>query len=149
MEIRRKGMMLKGSLTIELTLLMPFILGVFIFIVFSGFILHDKCIVNKACLAAALRGSGESEDAEAMDKAEEAIAEVLPGRLIGRWSYDTSIDVGEDKVRVSFEGDTTTGFGLIGRVLSVRETGHRYECSSCRLRPAEYIRTKRKSGVGY
>ena len=149
MKSRNKYGLLKGSLTIELTLLMPFILGMFIFIIFSGFILHDKCVVNKACLSAALRGSGEYEDSEAMAKAGEAIAEVLPGHLIGKWSYDTSIDVGEDAVRVSFEGDTSLGFGLINRLLSSTGTEHRYECSSSRLKTEEYIRTKRKSGVGY
>ena len=141
--------MLRGSLTIELTLLMPFILGMFIFIIFSGFILHDKCVVNKACLSAALRGSSENEDSEAIAKATEAISEVLPGHLIGSWSYDTNIDVGEDAVRVSFEGDTSVGFGLINRILSSTGTKHRYECSSLRLKTEEYIRTKRKSGVGY
>ena len=145
--IKRK--MLKGSLTIELTLLMPFILGMFIFILFSGFVLHDKCIVNKACLSAALRGSQESEDGPAMEKAAQAISEVLPGKLIGRWSYNTGIDIGEDVIRVSFEGDTEMGFGLVRRILSAGTTTHSYECESFRLKEAEYIRTSRKSGVGY
>ena len=140
---------LKGSLTIEITLLMPFIMGIFIFIIFSGFILHDKCIVNKACLSAALRGSQESEDGKALDKAAEAISEVLPGKLIGHWSYNTGIDVGNDVIRVTFDGETEMGFGLIRRVLSTGSTSHSYECESYRLKEAEYIRTSRKSGVGY
>ena len=145
----REPKILKGSLTIELTLLMPFILGVFIFLIFSGFVLHDKCMVNKACLAAALRGSQESEDGKAMEKANEAINEVLPRSLLGTWSYSTGIDVGEDAVRVSFEGDTNMGFGLIRRVLTTGTTSHSYECESYRLKEAAYIKEKRKSGVGY
>lgn len=141
--------MLRGSLTIELTLLMPFILGVFIFILFSGFVLHDKCIVNKACLSAALRGSQESEDDKAMEKAMQAINEVLPGKLIGSWSYNTGIDVGKDAVRVTFKGDTDMGSGLIRRVLFTGSTSHSYECKSYRLKEAEYIRISRRSGVGY
>ena len=141
--------MLRGSLTIEMTLLIPFILGVFIFILFSGFVIHDKCIVNKACLSAALRGSRESEDGMAVARATEAMGEVLPGKLIGRWSYNTGIDVGEDVIRISFEGDTKMGWGLIRRVLSTGTTTHSYECESYRFKEAEYIRTNRKSGVGY
>ena len=133
--------MRKGSLTIEITLLMPFILGLFIFILFSGFIMHDKCIVNKACLSAALRGSEESEDGEAVSRAQEAIAEVIPGHLIGKWTYDTSVDIGRDEVRVTFEGKTQMGGGLIRRILSAGSTDHSYECRSYRLREAEYIRT--------
>lgn len=140
---------LKGSMTIELTLLMPFILGIFIFIIFSGFILHDKCIVNKACMSAALRGSEETDPDKAMDRANEAISEVIPGRLIGKWDYSTRIDVGKDAVRVSFKGNTGMGGGLIRRLISSGTTGHDYECESYRLNEAEYIRTKRKSGAGY
>ena len=66
-------MMKKGSLTIELSLIMPVILGLFVVMIFTGFILHDKCIVNKACLSAALRGSQETDDAKAMDMAGRAI----------------------------------------------------------------------------
>ena len=140
---------LKGSMTIEMTLLMPFILGIFIFIIFSGFILHDKCIVNKACMSAALRGSEETDPDKAMDRANEAISEVIPGRLIGKWDYSTRIDVGKDAVRVSFKGNTGMGGGLIRRLISSGTTGHDYECESYRLNEAEYIRTKRKSGAGY
>ena len=140
---------LKGSMTIEMTLLMPFILGSFIFIIFSGFILHDKCIVNKACMSAALRGSEETDPDKAMDRANEAISEVIPGRLIGKWDYSTRIDVGKDAVRVSFKGNTGMGGGLIRRLISSGTTGHDYECESYRLNEAEYIRTKRKSGAGY
>ena len=140
---------LKGSLTIEITLLIPFILGVFIFIIFSGFVLHDKCMVNKACMSAALRGSQESEDSKAMENAARALSEVLPGKLIGKWSYNTSIDVGKDVIRVTFEGDTDIGSGLVVRILSSGNTSHSYECESYRLNEAEYIRTNRKSGVGY
>ena len=145
----KKRRMLKGSLTIELTLLMPFILGIFVFILFSGFVIHDKCVVNKACLSAALRGSQESEDSKAMDRATEAMGEVIPKKLIGRWSYSTGIDIGEDVIRVTFEGDTDIGTGLVRRVLSGGTTMHSYECESYRLKEAEYIRTSRKSGVGY
>lgn len=140
---------LKGSLTIEITLLMPFILGVFMFILFSGFVLHDKCVVNKACMSAALRGSQESDDNIAVDKAALALSEVLPGKLIGKWSYNTSIDVGKDVIRITFDGDTDIGSGLVKRVLSTGNTSHSYECESFRLKEAEYIRTSRKSGVGY
>lgn len=136
----RFGKTEKGSLTIELTLLMPFILGMFIFILFSGFILHDKCIANKACLSAALRGSEESEDSEAVSRAQEAINEVLPGHLIGKWSYDTSIDIGRDEVRVSFEGKAQVGGGLLRQILDYGDTEHNYECRSYRLREAEYMR---------
>jgi Flp pilus assembly protein TadG len=139
--------MAKGSLTIELTILMPFILGVFLFILFSGFVMHDKCIVNKACLSAALRGSEESEDAEAITRAQEAIAEVLPGHLIGKWVYDTNVDIGTDEVRVTFTGSAQMGSGLIRRVLGAGNTDHSYECRSCRLKEAEYMRENKKKWI--
>ena len=139
----------KGSLTIELTLIMPFILGLFILIIFSGFILHDKCMVNKACLSAALRGSEEDEDDQAINRAYEALDEVIPDHLIGKWNYSTQVDIGEDEVRIIFHGDTCIGGGLVNRVLSIAGTSHNYECRSCRLREEDYLRKKKKSGTGY
>ena len=91
----------------------------------------------------------ETEAEKAMDSANKAISEVLPGCMIGKWDYNTEVDVGEDAVRVSFTGSTGMGSGLIQRLLSAGTTEHSYECESYRLNEAEFIRTKRKSGTGY
>ena len=146
---KHKEKRFKGSMTIELTLLMPFILGMFIFIIFAGFTLHDKCVVNKACLSAALRGSEEYDDGTALNKAHEALDEVIPGRLIGKWQYSTEVDIGRDEIRITFNGDTKLGGGLIHSILSDNGTSHSYECRSHRLRESEYLREIKKSGVGY
>ncbi|MCR5358236.1 MAG: pilus assembly protein [Lachnospiraceae bacterium] len=132
--------MKKGSLTIELSLIMPVILGLLVIIIFTGFILHDKCLVNKACLSAALRGSQETDEAKAMDVAGMAINEVIPERLLCRWDYDTTVDVGEDEVRVSFKGTTGITDGLAGRLLAVKSTVHDYECNARRFNRADYLR---------
>ncbi|MBR5408256.1 MAG: pilus assembly protein [Lachnospiraceae bacterium] len=137
-------MMKKGSLTIELSLIMPVILGLFVVMIFTGFILHDKCIVNKACLSAALRGSQETDDAKAMDMAGRAISEVIPGRLLCKWTYDTSVDVGEDEVRVSFKGTTGVTGGLAGRLLENKNTVHDYECNAGRLNRADHLRKNKQ-----
>ncbi|MCR5508899.1 MAG: pilus assembly protein [Lachnospiraceae bacterium] len=136
--------MRKGSLTIELSIIMPLILGLFVVIVFSGFLLHDKCIVNKACMSAALRASLEREDAPALEKAYEAMAEVIPGRLMCRWDYETDIDVGEDEVRVTFLGSSSVGGLFAGRILSNPVTGHDFECSAYRLDQSGYIRSHKR-----
>ncbi len=132
--------MKKGSLTIELSLLMPLIMGMFVFIIYSGFIMHDKCIADKACFSAALRGGEEQDDDEAIKRAEEAISEVLPSGLIAVWDYDTSIDIGEDMVRVSFTGSTEAGRGIIGHLTGERTVVHNCKCDGYRLNEAEYIR---------
>ncbi len=144
-----KHYMVRGSMTIEMTLLMPFILGIFIFIIFSGFILHDKCIVNKACRSAALRGSEESDDDNALDRAYEAIDEVLPDHLIGKWDYSTNIDIGKDAVKVTFKGSAEFGKGLLYKLIGVTDTVHDYECTGYRVNEEEFLRTKKKSGEGY
>ena len=130
----------KGSLTIELSLLIPMIMGMFVFIIFSGFIMHDRFMVDKACLSAALRGSSEQDDDEALRKAGEAINEVLPLKMTAIWDYDTKIDIGEDMVRVSFEGNTTSGSGIFGSITGLGNKSYSFECSGYRLNEARYIR---------
>lgn len=134
--------MKKGSLTIELSLLMPLILGLFVVIIFTGFILHDKCIVNKACLSAALRGSQEADDKDAMEAANRAIAEIIPGHLLCKWTYDTGIDVGKDAVRVTFAGDA--GIGPAGMILKGGSYSHGYSCVADRYDRAGYLREHKK-----
>ena len=94
-------------------------------------------------------GSEEDEDDQAINRAYEALDEVIPEHLIGKWDYSTQVDIGEDEVRITFRGDTGIGKGLVNRVLSIAGTSHSYECTSCRLREEDYLRTKKKSGAGY
>ena len=133
---------LDGSLTIELSLLMPFILAVFIFILFSGFFLHDKCIVDKMCLSAALRASEELEDDRSLEKAH-AVMDTISDRFLGSWNMDTQISVQESEIKVEFDGDMLMAGGLLRYILEDGDTSYAYECTAYRLNEAKYIKSNK------
>ena len=74
-----------GSMTIELSLLMPGILAVFIIIIFTGYYIHDKCVIQRSLYSAAMAAGYESEDGyDPWDKFDDARKS-----LIGRWDFTT------------------------------------------------------------
>ena len=76
-----------GSITVEITIIMTFLLGVFIFIFFSGFYIHDKCLITKACSSASLRSSEAIDIDEAYRKeriAIEALEQTFKPELLNR-----------------------------------------------------------------
>lgn len=53
----KKSARIKGSLTIEASLILPFIIAVLIWFIFIAYYLHDKSILSKHTYMSALRGS--------------------------------------------------------------------------------------------
>ena len=78
----------KGSLTIELALLMPCICAVFILIIFTGYYMYDKCVLQRAAYTAA----GDKYPESRFD-------ELTENALIGKW--DLSVDVSENEEETS------------------------------------------------
>ncbi|MDO4965085.1 MAG: hypothetical protein Q4E51_00105 [Lachnospiraceae bacterium] len=78
----------KGSMTIELSLLMPFIIGIIILIIFLSFYLHDSCVVERVGYSCLLNGVNS-------DKTSEEIVNdfynEIEGSLLCRW--DINFDV--------------------------------------------------------
>lgn len=75
----------RASMTIELSLLMPGILAVFIIIIFTGYYIHDKCVIQRSLYSAAMTASYESDfKYNSWDKFEDSTKS-----LIGRWDFTT------------------------------------------------------------
>lgn len=81
---------LVGSFTIELSLLMPLILGVLLILIFTGFYMHDKVIIERACYGAILQNKDYG-----LGKCEESCREIfnkeLKGRLIAKWDIEEDV----------------------------------------------------------
>lgn len=102
-----------GSFTIEIALLMPFIIGVFLFILFMAYYVHDRCVLEKTCLTSALRGSQELEKKAAYVSAEAVMQELYLNRLIGDWELNHKIEITEEKVMSSVQGTMHVTEGLL------------------------------------
>lgn len=130
----------RASMTIELTLLMPLIIGVFLFLFFTLYYLHDIVAVNKGICTALLRGSLATEEDFAEEIMEDALSDI---RLLGKWDSDRKCDCSEDEVKVDFAGRMEATEGLFRKLIS-GEYAYETFGSSKRIDEVEYIRNRRK-----
>ncbi|MCR4684008.1 MAG: hypothetical protein K5649_00930 [Lachnospiraceae bacterium] len=108
------GKKYKASMTVELTLLMPLILGVFLFLLFTMYYLHDITAIQKGCETALTRGMLERNDEAARAEMEKALEEI---RLLGIWDIDRKAVVGKDRVSVSVSGIMRIREGLFLKLI--------------------------------
>lgn len=139
----------KASFTAELALLMPLIIGVLLFVIFLAYYMHDRCIIEKACYAASLRGSQESEPDRIKITAQEALYEVLPERLLGHWELEHQIEVTGQEVCVSGSGNMKIREGLLVLLLGRQPFAFSTKCSAKQIEEPVFIRSQRKQGRGY
>ncbi len=144
-----KSWYLKGSFTMELALLMPLLIGIILFIFFLAAYMHDRCMIEKACYAGALRGSQEKEPEHMEGAAREAFNEVLPDRLLGSWELKQQIEVTKQEVRVSGSGSMQIKEGLLVLLMGEQPFAFSAECCAKRIEEPVFIRSQRKQGNGY
>ncbi|MBO4901802.1 MAG: hypothetical protein J5518_03300 [Lachnospiraceae bacterium] len=129
-----------GSMTVELTLLMPFLIGVFLFLFFSLYYLHDIAAIQKGCSAALIRGSLIRDDTEARREMQEAMEEI---RLLGKWDLEKSIRIDREKVSVAVKGNMNVREGLFLKLIRDRYV-YETSMSTERIDETAYIRSKRR-----
>ena len=144
-----KSLLFAGYMTVEATLVMPVVLYLCVFIIYSGVFIYDRCVMKQDAYRAALRGSSiSSEDNEeaylSADKYLETIA--AEKYIAAEYSYAVSV---KDKVKVTVTGYIDVPFRgfleLTGRTgFTVAETAE----SKC-FNPVLFIRMCRQlSRVG-
>ncbi|MCR4923482.1 MAG: hypothetical protein K5931_05680 [Lachnospiraceae bacterium] len=94
----------KGSITIELSLLMPLILGSIILVIVSAFYLHDKFLFTKAGHCALLRASGEEDREKAREEAYEAIEEIKEKKLTVAFEEKEELYFYDKRIKVAIKG---------------------------------------------
>lgn len=94
----RKIYHVDASMTIELSLLMPAIMMILVFIIFASYYEHDRCAVEHSCYSCALRRS------EGFDISEQDILDEIEKSLIGKWDMNVDMFEGGGIVVVKAEG---------------------------------------------
>ena len=120
----RNNKYLSGSLTIELTFIMPMILSVIILILFLGYFTHDKSILENGAYLCALRTSDEiakqiSYDVRSISN-NDYYSDIyidtasIKERLIGDWDITEGAICMDNKVIVNINGSMNCfdAFGL-------------------------------------
>lgn len=109
-----------GVYTIELTLLMPIILSIFLLIIFSNYFTHDRIIIEKACYIGALRGALCVDKSKRELIAVEEFNKEIEGRLLWKWDYTVDVISSEESVMMEFEGVMNMEEGLLRKVIADR-----------------------------
>ncbi len=110
----KKAVRLRASMTVELTLLMPFIIGVFLFLFFTSYYLHDVCAIQKGCATSLIRGSLIRDDREAKARMEEALEEI---RLLGKWELEKGVRLDGKNIKVQMKGNMDVREGLFLKLI--------------------------------
>lgn len=135
---------LEGYMTVEATLIMPIVLYVCIFIIYSGFFLYDRCVMKMDAYRAVLRASSiYRQDSQAVYNTAWDMMETLTADKYIAAEYQYEIAV-QGKVQVRICGQVEMPFRGIEdmtgvSVWSIEETAE----SKC-LNPVLFIRTCRR-----
>ena len=99
--MKAKG--LKGSLTVEMSVIVPVLLVIFMGIILVVFYYHDKNILNGAAYETAVVGSSKMREKEEITEEEliEFCEERLQGKCIFLTYADIEVCISEDEVLVN------------------------------------------------
>lgn len=136
----KKKKMVSGSMTVEITLLMPLIIGVLLFLFYTAYYLHDIAAFEKGIGIGLLRAGLEVDDTEANNRVEEALAEI---RLLGKWEMELDTEIKRDTIYVRLKGSMFAREGLFLRMFpdlySVQISR-----SAGRINETDYVRSHRR-----
>ncbi|MBQ9135937.1 MAG: pilus assembly protein [Lachnospiraceae bacterium] len=134
----------EGYMTVEATLIMPIVLYVCIFIIYSGFFLYDRCVMKMDAYRAVLRASSiYRQDSQAVYNMAWDTLDNLTGEKYIATDHQYEVAV-QGKVQVRICGQVEMPFGGIEEmtgvsVWSIEETAE----SDC-ISPVLFIRTCRR-----
>ncbi len=136
----------RGSYTIEAALIMPFIIGSIVFIIYSAYYTHDRAFMQKCAYIAALRGSEEREgDTAAYHTAKECSTQLPQGHLLGSWTLTDDVQTNPDLVTVAYEGTMQMPGGVLVEMVLQRDVWYlKREAVARRVDEPKYIRESRK-----
>ena len=131
----------KASVTVELTLLMPMIIAVFLFLFYTSYYLHDIVAVNKGISTALLRGSLALYEDDIIPQMEDAMNDI---RLLGKWDIVPECRKSGTEVELSVSGKMEAAEGLFRKAVSGE---YKYSTSkgAKRIDEVKYIRSYRRT----
>lgn len=132
-----------GYLTVEASLIMPIVLYVCIFVIYTGFFMYDRCLMRQDAYRAALMGSSIYRDnnQNVYNTAYDAMSGFVEEKYIAaEYKYEMTV---QSTVKVLIEGSIQMPFGGIAEFIGaekwqIQETGE----SKC-INPVIFIRTCR------
>ncbi|KAB1438631.1 hypothetical protein [Candidatus Galacturonibacter soehngenii] len=99
-------MEVKGSYTLEASLLMPLIIGTIVILLFISFYLHDNAVIKEGAIILANKYTNEKNlsNSEIKQKLEQDCEQVILNKVLVTRSITTNIKVEKKKITVSCSG---------------------------------------------
>lgn len=133
-----------GYMTVEATLIVPIVLYVCIFIIYSGFFLYDRCVMKLDAYRAVLRASSiYRQDSQAVYNTAWDMMETLTAEKYIAAEYQYEIAV-QGKVQVKICGQVEMPFRGIEEMTGVSAWSIEEIVESKCLNPVLFIRTCRR-----
>lgn len=129
-----------GYLTVEASLIMPVVLYVCIFIIYTGFFMYDRCLMKQDAYRAALRGSSvyRNSNQKVYNTAYEAMSEFAGEQYIAaEWEYEMAV---QSTVQVSVKGSIRMPFRGIAELVGAEEWKIQEMAESKCISPVIFIR---------
>lgn len=129
----------QASYTIELSLLMPLIMGTFFLIIFTSFYLHDMCLISEYGYLAA---------AEIEEKGPRHAEEVLYSKFeidfmnksLGRWNINSEASIDDEKITVVVNGTMLSNESMFSGLINERLFSYSGTYSVYRIDEYSYMR---------
>lgn len=151
MFFKKRGTFLKcfktgwsGYMTVEATLMMPIVLYVCIFIIYSGFFMYDRCVMKQDAYRAAMKaGSMYRQDGqEVYNTAWDTLEKLTENKYIAtQCYYEVSV---QGKICVAVQGEVEVPFGGLEKMTGVSGWKIEEKVESQCLNPVFFIRMCRQ-----
>lgn len=99
----------RGSYTVEAAVIVPMVIFVLLFIIYSAFYMHNQAVLNTAAYETAVYGSTLNPAEEKIrEKMSGKYMDAIKGRLIAMKSPDVNVQVDDSRVTVKIRGEMQT-----------------------------------------
>lgn len=91
---------LKGYMSLEASFIMPWVIFLFVFLIYTSFYLYDKCVLYQDAYTLCLRGSVQKADDEVLKYVNEHMTEKFGNKYFGAGRIDARAERTGDEIRV-------------------------------------------------
>lgn len=104
-----------GYMTLEAALLFPILFSIITLLLYVGFFVYDRCLLESSAYIAALRGSRMqmSDNNEVYDETYLLAKGLVEGRVFGVRDEKISVTVTFDEVKVSYDAQVSMPIGTV------------------------------------
>ena len=99
-EHKKRKIVLRGYMSIEASFIMPWVIFLFVFLMYTSFYLYDKCVLFQDSYTVCMRGSIQKEDGKVLQYVNEHMAEQFGNKYFGVGKVEGKAERSGDEVRV-------------------------------------------------